>query len=97
MVVVQCQHGGSTAKWFPAGTTCVGSENHARRNVHELVDDETKCPSCVWVHFWVPKTGFEIRFTEEDVLICICDTKIPDSDQMCKFYFPKGDWGFILS
>ena len=34
-------------------------------------------PQIVWVHFWVPKTGFEIRitYTDEDILLCETDFK----------------------
>ena len=85
-----------TSKWFPAGATRVGSKDHTRRDVHELANDETKGSSSVWVNFWVTKTGFEIGFTEEDVLIFVCDANIPNADQVREFDFTKGDWGFIL-
>ena len=32
--------------------------------------------------FWVSKTGFEVGFTEDDILLFVCDTKIPNADQL---------------
>ena len=51
-------------------------------DVHELAYDESKGSISVWVHFWVAKTGFEVGFTENNIFLFVCDTKIPNADQL---------------
>ena len=96
MVVVQCQHGSSTSERFPGRSTRVGPKYHARRDVHEMVNDKTKGSSSIWVHLRILKAGFKCDFTQEDVFLFLCDAKILNADRVLKFDITKGDYRFVL-